>query len=279
MKNELKYSLNKGINMKLLENEVFVIVHKSNPELPHTTYGPVFVEGFRFGNSGNHEIYKSKKAIENFVKEQLHTIDLAEIYSMDKYDIRHYHWMELLKNPMVHEGSRPEEFKNLEVRKYDTIAKKVLDEVVDFDIYKEAKKCSIVDALLSKYGEGVAQVCAEIYANNLTEQYPVILSAKFSKRSISNFVLLKKEIPIEKDIAIDVSLKLCKISKKELIEYNKNSFVAIGCKNQDICDLIKAGYNNREKEVVILNVSDLLNEPHIKKILEKNETKTIKIKP
>ncbi len=248
------------------KNEDFILVNLQSPNLFISKGKSIYQNGFYFSKSlSDRKSFKTKQSVLKFIREQVQSDPVPHL---DQYDIRRYHLH--YNNPYMKEynfDTPLESFKNLELRKYNLDTKKISSEPCDFDVFSYALHMKIGQQIVSQYGEGVASILSKIIQEEKTEEYPFIFSAKYSKRAFSNFVLKQENIPLEKDIALDVCFKILNIKKNQFMHYNQNSFVAIACDSEETFEKFKQNFKNPEKEVTLLKTKDFINDKKISHIL------------
>lgn len=190
----------------------------------------------------NDEFYKENKEIAKEQKYHLHAV------------------LSNLPNWLGGNGlSTLEDLRDLEIKKYDTQTRKILPEVIDFDVYEHVQKFSHSFQITRLYGEAVSKVVTELMKNNQLDQTPYLFATQFDFKKFQ----YEYQIPTEKDIYLDVALKKMGLKKKDVIQHNDKGFMCIAFASEDERQQFAKEYQNKEKLVKFLSVYEVLAHPEL----------------
>lgn len=158
------------------------------------------------------------------------------------------------------DGDLKEEFKNLELRKYNRDTRKVLDVAVDFDPYAYVNKHFEQVNITYHYSEAVSNVVAQLIESQKWNSFEYIVLSKFN---VTDYDCLYDDMPREKDALFEVAIKTMGLKKKDYPNYNKNGFAAIALPSKEDAENFVKLYKDPQKTVKMISKIELENNSNI----------------
>jgi hypothetical protein len=284
--------------LKAAHNEEFLFVSKTNEKLFYRTIkdnwydnhgkkaDDVIVGNLVFSKkSGQRKRLKNTQALYGFLHNHSGAAN-ANNWSNIGYRYNEpisekaHHMHAFLNNEYWFEnnGDLKEEFKHLELRKYNRDTRKVLDVAVDFDAYGYVNKHFEQVNITYHYSEAVSNVIVQLLENQKWDNFSHIVLTKFN---VVDYNTIYDDLPREKDVLFDVALKTMGIKKKDYANYNKNGFAAIAFATEEQANQFLSLYKDKEKIVKLISKDELEGnaEIHLDKISNFfNKTPQVKFK-
>lgn len=275
--------------LKLNDNEEYIIVKKSNPQLFYKSLASQYHSSRTILNKyeildtsfiltnkiGQRKKFKNLQSLYGFLHNASGKLSYNYMRNFSPEEEYHMHALQNIPEWAMGDGIlKINDLKDVELRKYNTETKTVSSQAVEFDLCSYVKKYSQKIDLTKLYGEAISNVVVELIEQNKQDELPYIFSAKmdYSKYKYSD------DIPKEKDVYLDLLLKEFNLKKKDCILYNNKGFIAIACENEDRAKEYAKKYQNKEKIQSILSVEEILNNPKIQREDLENSNKLDKIK-
>lgn len=266
--------------LKAAHNEEFLLVSKDNEKLYYRTIVDNYYQNYGkkpddvvVGNlvftkkSGQRKRLKNTQSLYGFLHNHSGAFnsknwpDVYNTYNKPMTEkVHHMHGFLNTDYWFENDGDLKEEFKNLELRKYNRDTRKVLDIAVDFDSYAYVQKHFEQVNITYHYSEAVSNVVVQLLEAQKWNDFEYIVLSKFN---VTDYDCLYDDMPREKDVLFDVALKTMAIKKKDYANYNKNGFAAIAFTSKEQADQFLTLYKDKEKLVKCLSKEQLENDKNI----------------
>lgn len=156
-------------------------------------------------------------------------------------------------------GDLKEEFKHLELRKYNRDTRKVAEVPVDFSPYAYVLKHFEQVNVTYHYSEAVSNVLNQLMEKQKWQEDSYIVISKFDYKKY-NYL---EDIPKEKDVLFDLAIKTMGLKKKDCFYYNKNGFAAIAFQTQEEAEKFVSLYKDNDKIINIISKDELVRDSRI----------------
>lgn len=276
--------------LKLSDNEEYIIVKKSNPQLFYKSLASQYhyagrtvldknetLDGsFVLTNKiGQRKKFKNLQSLYGFLHNASGKLSYGYMRDFSPEEEYHMHALQNIPEWAMGDGIlKVNDLKEVELRKYNTETKTVSSQAVEFDLYDYVKKYSQKMDITKLYGEAISHVIMELTEQNKINELPYIFSAKMD---YSKYKYIES-VPKEKDIYLDLLLKELGLKKKDCIMYNNKGFIAIACEGEEKAKEYAKKYQNKEKMQSILSVNEILNNSKLKEENLESSNKLNKIK-